>query len=136
MTVPWAKAGIIIKESTQQGSAYAAMMVTGGHGVRMQHDFTGDTAGSASDRWLRLARTGDILTGYESGDGTNWEAVGTATLSGLPSTVRIGLFVSLPAAHGGRRRRPRRLQGDRRADPRDGHLRPRQPGRARRRAPP
>ena len=34
--VPWAKAGIIIKASTRQGSAYAAMMVTGGHGVRMQ----------------------------------------------------------------------------------------------------
>ena len=37
---PWAKAGIIIKASTRPGSAYAAMMVTGGHGVRMQYDFT------------------------------------------------------------------------------------------------
>ena len=29
---PWAKAGIIVTASTRQGSAYAAMMVTGGHG--------------------------------------------------------------------------------------------------------
>ncbi len=43
--MPWAKAGIIIKESTKQGSAYAAMMVTADHGVRMQDNFTGDTAG-------------------------------------------------------------------------------------------
>ena len=27
------------------GSAYAAMMITGGHGVRMQYDYTGDVAG-------------------------------------------------------------------------------------------
>ena len=43
--VPWAKAGIIIKASTKPGSAYAAMMATGGHGVRMQYNYTGDMAG-------------------------------------------------------------------------------------------
>ena len=45
---PWSKAGIIIKASTRPGSAYAAMMVTGGHGVRMQYDYTGDMAGPAA----------------------------------------------------------------------------------------
>jgi len=44
---PWSKAGIIIKASTRQGAAYAAMMVTGSHGVRMQWDFTHDVAGMA-----------------------------------------------------------------------------------------
>ena len=34
--VPWAKAGLIVKAGTTEGSAYAAVMVTGGHGVRMQ----------------------------------------------------------------------------------------------------
>ena len=38
---PWSKAGIIIKASTRPGSAYAAMLVTPGHGIRMQYDFTG-----------------------------------------------------------------------------------------------
>jgi hypothetical protein len=42
---PWAKAVIIITASTRPGSAYAAMMVTAGHGVRMQYDYTGDIAG-------------------------------------------------------------------------------------------
>ncbi len=42
---PWTKAGIIIKENADQGSPYAAVMVTGSHGVRMQYDYTHDTAG-------------------------------------------------------------------------------------------
>jgi ABC-type transport system involved in multi-copper enzyme maturation permease subunit len=101
--VPWAKAGIIIKESTQPGSAYAAMMVTADHGVRMQDDYTNDTAGQpgavspASPRWLRLTRSGDTITGYDSADGTHWTQVGTVRLAGLPSTVQAGLFAASPA---------------------------------------
>ncbi len=101
--VPWAKAGLIIKESTQPGSAYAAMMVTADHGVRMQDDFTNDTAGQpgtvspASPRWLRLTRSGDTITGYDSADGTHWTQVGTVRLAGLPSTVQAGLFAASPA---------------------------------------
>ncbi len=100
--VPWAKAGIIIKESTRQGSAYAAMMITGSHGVRMQDDFTQDIAGisgsvsAQSPRWLRLTREGSTLTGDESTDGTQWNRVGTAHLDGLPTTVQVGLFVTSP----------------------------------------
>jgi ABC-type transport system involved in multi-copper enzyme maturation permease subunit len=98
----WAKAGIIIKQSTHQGSAYAAMMVTGSHGVRMQYNFTGDTAGmpgavsAAHPRWLRLARSGGTITGYDSADGTHWTQVGTVQLTGLPSTVQAGMFSTSP----------------------------------------
>ena len=101
--VPWAKAGIIIKKSTQPGSAYAAMMVTADHGVRMQDDYTNDTAGQpgavfpASPRWLRLTRSGDTITGYDSADGTHWTQVGAVRLAGLPSTVQAGLFAASPA---------------------------------------
>ncbi len=101
--VPWAKAGIIIKESTQPGSAYAAMMVTADHGVRMQDDYTNDTAGRpgavspASPRWLRLTRSGDTISGYDSADGTHWTQVGTVRLAGMPSTVQAGLFAASPA---------------------------------------
>jgi ABC-type transport system involved in multi-copper enzyme maturation permease subunit len=100
---PWSKAGIIITASTRQGSAYAAMLVTGGHGVRMQYDYTGDVAGlpgaatPASPRWLRLTRSGDTITGYDSADGTRWTRVGTVTLAGLPSTVQAGLLATSPA---------------------------------------
>jgi len=100
--VPWSKAGIIISGGTSQGSAYAAMMVTGGNGVRMQWNYTGDTSGlpggvsAASPRWLRLTRDGGTITGYDSADGTHWTRVGTVALAGLPSTVQAGLFVASP----------------------------------------
>src|SRR6516162_4987110 len=105
-TVPgltaWAKAGIIVKQSTHQGSAYAALMVTGSNGVRMQYNYTGDIAGlpgsvsAAHPRWLRLTRSGDTITGYDSADGTHWTQVGTVRLTGLPSTVQVGMFATSP----------------------------------------
>lgn len=67
--VPWAKAGIIVKDGITQGSPYAALMVTGGHGVRMQYNYT---------------------------HGAEWTKVGTAYLAALPETAQVGLFVASP----------------------------------------
>jgi ABC-type transport system involved in multi-copper enzyme maturation permease subunit len=100
--VPWSKAGLIITAGPGQGSTYAAVMVTGSHGTRMQWNYTGDTPGlagavsAASPRWLRLTRGGDVITGYNSADGTTWTKIGTVTLRGLASTVRAGMFVTSP----------------------------------------
>ena len=88
----------MMKSDLTPGSAYAAIMVTGGHGVRMQDNFTGDIAGPADlvfPQWLRLTRTGGEVTGFASVDGTTWSAVGTVT-PGLPSTVAAGMFVTAP----------------------------------------
>jgi ABC-type transport system involved in multi-copper enzyme maturation permease subunit len=99
---PWAKAGLIVTPSTAQGSPYAAVMVTPGHGVRMQWDYTNDRAGlpgavsADSPRWLRLRRSGDTVTALESTDGKHWTTIGTAVLAGWPSTVQVGLFVTAP----------------------------------------
>jgi ABC-type transport system involved in multi-copper enzyme maturation permease subunit len=99
---PWAKAGIILEPGTSQGTAYAAVMVTGSHGVRMQYNYTHDSpglpgsAGPSSPRWLRLTRAGDVVTGYDSPGGGHWTEIGTARLTGLPHTVQIGLFVTSP----------------------------------------
>jgi ABC-type transport system involved in multi-copper enzyme maturation permease subunit len=100
--VPWSKAGLIIAAGSGQGSAYAAVMVTGGNGTRMQWNYTGDTPGlagsvsAASPRWLRLTRAGDVITSYDSADGTSWTKIGTATLPGLAPTVQAGLFATSP----------------------------------------
>jgi ABC-type transport system involved in multi-copper enzyme maturation permease subunit len=97
VVVPWAKGGIILKASLAEGSAYAAIMVTGSHGARMQDDFTGDIAGpSLSAGWLRLVRTGSTIAGYASSDGARWTRVGAVTLPGLPATVQGGLFATSP----------------------------------------
>jgi ABC-type transport system involved in multi-copper enzyme maturation permease subunit len=100
--VPWAKAGLIIKQNLTQGSAYAAIMVAAGHGVRLQWNYTGDTAGMtgtvgpANPRWLRLTRSGDVIAGYDSADGAHWFQVGSVTLAGLRSTAQVGLFTASP----------------------------------------
>jgi ABC-type transport system involved in multi-copper enzyme maturation permease subunit len=105
---PWAKAGIMVKASTKPGSAYAAMLVTGAHGVRFQWNYTQDTPGLPGKvaatphdrngpRWLRLVRDGDTVTGYDSADGVRWSKVGSASLTGLPSTAQAGLFATSPA---------------------------------------
>ncbi|MET7421564.1 ABC transporter permease subunit [Dactylosporangium sp. NPDC005555] len=101
-TAPWAKAGLIVKDGTKQGSTYAAVMVTGAHGVRLQHDYVHDRAGkpgavtASAPRWLRLTRAGDVVTALESTDGTAWTGVGTVRLDGLPATAEVGLFVTSP----------------------------------------
>lgn len=95
----WAQAGVMIKESTEQGSPYAALLVTPAHGVRLRSNFTTDLAGgtNAAPRWLRLTRDGTAITGYESADGATWSEVGTVNLAALPATVEVGLFVTSPS---------------------------------------
>jgi ABC-type transport system involved in multi-copper enzyme maturation permease subunit len=100
---PWSKAGIMVSASTTPGSAYAAMLVTGGNGVRMQWNYTGDSPGlpgavsALSPRWLRLTRSGNSITGYDSSDGTHWTAVSSVILPGLPSSAQVGLFATSPS---------------------------------------
>src|SRR5260370_2719614 len=92
----------MIKQNSRPGSAYAAMVVTGSNGVRMQYNYTRDAAGlpgnvsAAHPRWLRLTRSGDTVTGYDSADGAHWTRVGTAHLTGLPATVQVGMFATSP----------------------------------------
>ena len=98
----WAKAGLLITPTTTQGSAYAAVMTTGGHGDRLQTNYTGDQPGlpgtvtDTAPRWLQLRRTGDTITGYDSTDGVSWHRIGSTRLPGLPATVTVGLFVTSP----------------------------------------
>ncbi len=95
---PWTDfaAGVTLKDGIDPGSSYVSVLLTGSHGVRMQSDFTDDVAGSSSrgDRWLRLTRKGDEVTGYESPDGTTWTKVATIVPKAVPDTAEIGLAVS------------------------------------------
>lgn len=95
---PLAKAGVMIKESTEAGSDYAAVLATPEHGIRLQSNFTTDVAGSGSEvpRWLRLTRDGSTITGFESADGRAWEEIGSVRLDDLPETVEAGFFVASP----------------------------------------
>jgi hypothetical protein len=101
----WAKAGILVTTSIRQGSSYAAVMATGSHGIRFQYDYTGDQAGlpgvvsGSSPRWLRLTRTGNTITGYDSTNGTSWHEISSTHLAGLPRTADVGLFATSPVTY-------------------------------------
>jgi ABC-type transport system involved in multi-copper enzyme maturation permease subunit len=103
----WAKAGILLTPTTEQGSPYAAVMATGSHGIRFQYNYTHDQPGlpgaitNSSARWLRLTRTGDMITSYDSTNGTTWTQIGTTGLAGLPDTVTVGMFVTSPVSFEG-----------------------------------
>ena len=99
---PWSKAGIMIKDGVASTSDYAAILVTGGNGVRWQTNYDTDVAGlpgavsPQAPRWLRLTRTGDTVTGYDSADGVTWTEVGSARLPKIGAAAQIGLFTTSP----------------------------------------
>ncbi|GAB4008321.1 hypothetical protein GCM10029992_64390 [Glycomyces albus] len=93
-TNDWAKSGVMVKSAATAGADYAAALVTPAHGVHLQSGFDTDVEGdpaAAAPAWLRLVRSGDTVTAYQSDDGVAWEPFGSAAVAG-PAT--IGLFVS------------------------------------------
>lgn len=100
-TNPWAKAGIMIRESLAADAANVAALVTPSFGGRSQSRATAGittlgTAGSPSQapRWLRLVReVGTAFSTYESADGVNWTPLGLTVMS-MPTDVYIGLAVT------------------------------------------
>lgn len=87
-TDPWSKAGVTLRESVSPDSKNVLMAVSGQGGSTLQWRPTvGDRTSSADGPparlpyWVKLARAGDVFTGYVSADGTNWQKVGTATVS-------------------------------------------------------
>jgi regulation of enolase protein 1 (concanavalin A-like superfamily) len=102
-TSTWAKGGVMIRDSISGGSMHAMMVITatGGNGASFQYRSTSNGASGNSDiatvvappYWVKLERSGDILTGSVSADGKTWSQVGSTTLS-MPDPVLIGLAAS------------------------------------------
>jgi len=96
-TAPWAKAGVMIRESLSASAAHAMMAVTPGNGTAFQRrPVTGGSSlhqagpAAAAPYWVRLVRQGNLFSAYASSDGSNWTLVGTETIA-MASDVYIGL---------------------------------------------
>jgi len=99
-TDPWAKAGVMIRETLTAGSRHAMMVLTPGNGAAFQRRVsTGGTSthtsgGAASaPLWVKVTRTGSTLSGYRSPDGLTWTLVGSDTVP-MATSVFIGLAVT------------------------------------------
>ena len=97
---PWAKAGVMMRESLASNAAYAAFFVTPSNGLAHQSRLaTGagsTTAGTtgAAPCWLRLTRNGLFLQSFSSTNGTNWTYWRTTTLSNAGPDLLWGIAVS------------------------------------------
>jgi len=93
----WAKAGLMIRETTSADSKNVMVHRSASNGNRFQtRDTTGggtNSAGSGDRGWLRLERSGDTFTGYASDDGLVWTQLGSSTVS-MNTNVLIGLGVT------------------------------------------
>jgi len=96
----WAKSGVMIRETLDATSKHAMMIVTPGNGMAFQQrTSTGGgsdhTAGSSVQApfWVKLTRSGNTLTGYESPNGFNWTQVDSVSIT-MASNVYVGLAVT------------------------------------------
>jgi regulation of enolase protein 1 (concanavalin A-like superfamily) len=105
-TDPWAKAGVMIRESLSASSKHAHLIIAPSYGCRFQlRRITG--SGSESDtpvtnlqhirppHWVRLVRRGNQFRAYHSNDGRNWEELlwGPQTVV-MRNDVYIGMVVT------------------------------------------
>jgi regulation of enolase protein 1 (concanavalin A-like superfamily) len=101
-TNSWAKAGVMLRETSDPGSANAMMVLTPGNGFVFEYRATaggtsatvvGPASNAAPNNWVRLTRSGTLITAYVSGDGNSWTQVGTAVIS-MASSISAGLAVT------------------------------------------
>lgn len=106
VTDPFVHAGLMARESLEPNARFAAAFASSPQlGCFFEARATvGGTSTTAAPRsgfpvnypysWLRLQRNDVTLTGYASLDGRTWTLLGSATLTGLPSPIYLGLAVT------------------------------------------
>ncbi len=107
----WAKGGVMIRESLEWGSRHASVFITPGQGVAFQRRLTANDAGLSTQQagvvapmWVKLTRTGDLVTAQHSVDGKTWSDVVNATNPTsdtvvMGGTIYIGLALTSHAAN-------------------------------------
>jgi regulation of enolase protein 1 (concanavalin A-like superfamily) len=97
---PWAKAGVMIRETSAAGSRHASLFATPGRGVAFQRRLatggasTHTAAGSGvAPQWVRLVRIGSSISAYRSATGADWSLVGSDQI-GMARDVDVGLALT------------------------------------------
>jgi len=104
----WAKGGVMIRETVEPGSAFAAVYMTGDNGVRYQARLTADVDAVSDSSvatpeqialrepvWVKIERVGSTFNGYYSIDGENWTGMAwNPQTIAMASDVTIGLALT------------------------------------------
>ncbi|MBN1507413.1 MAG: lamin tail domain-containing protein [Sedimentisphaerales bacterium] len=103
-TDPWAKAGVMIRETLAAGSRHATQVVSALSGTAfLRRTTTSGASVSAQGNgykppyWIRISRRGNIFSGYYSANGVNWAQQGTETIA-MSQDASVGLCVTSRAA--------------------------------------
>ena len=94
------RAGVMIRDGLGTNAAYALMSLrTTGRGI-YQRRLSGGAASSKTETnlsipyWIRLVRSGNTFTAYDSSNGTSWTVLGTPATIPMGQNVVVGLAVS------------------------------------------
>ena len=86
-TDPWAKTGLMFRESTAPGSRFVMISVTPVNGISLQwRENTGESCGKKDfpavtlPAYLKLSKSGSTFHAFKSADGKNWESLGEVSL--------------------------------------------------------
>jgi regulation of enolase protein 1 (concanavalin A-like superfamily) len=99
-TDPWAKAGVMFRETLAAGSSFSGIVIASANPSLLEAR-VGTGASAVSTRgatvkppyWVRLTRAGNLFSGSISPNGTTWTAVGTYTVP-MAAQLRVGLAVT------------------------------------------
>jgi len=99
----WAKGGVMARETLTGGSTHATMLMAYNNGASFQRRVTTDGTSASNTPspvetvpyWVKLVRSGNEFTGYQSEDGTpgSWVALNTVTIT-MPEDIYLGLAVT------------------------------------------
>jgi hypothetical protein len=99
-TNAWAKAGVMVRSSTDANSPHAMMCITPGNGVAFQyrevtggHSTTTNQTGITTPYWVAIERQGSTFYGAYSPDGLSWTPRGQMTIT-MTDPVCIGLSLT------------------------------------------
>jgi len=107
-THPWAKAGVMIRETLDPDSKHALVAITPGQGVASEGRTVTDSAsfstnetGITAPHWVKLQRdVAGNFTASHSTNGSSWQPVGGSVPTSIPmgGTVYVGLALTSHAA--------------------------------------
>lgn len=100
VTSPYAVAGFMMRSSLNANASNAFLSISPSNGMNFSSrasdgGTTSTTYGPTITvpQYMRLVRSGNNFSGYQSADGINWNLIGTVTLANMPNSFYVGFAV-------------------------------------------